>query len=388
MKKTVALLLALGVILGGVGCSEVQVQEPSQTAQPQTRDVIVEEPTVPLADPVAELPLYGVALEPMEEVVRAEDGTEVFRCSYPQLQVILDGCDAEAAVASDVAGRRAAFCQEAEAIRHSAQTDHGAAWNSMAYYAQMDCAIARLDGAVMSLFEQYEYYSGGTHPSQSTGSVTYDLSDGRVLTLGDILVDGWSWEALADKVCQALKDKAATLYPDYEAVIRDRFSQNMEDSKAWFLSGEGLCFHFSPYDIAAPYAGVVTAVVPYKELAGLLREDLFPQPVTANGSVYVELCDGETDCLVRLQLDPQGERILFYPDAAVTDLRIEVGQETSEGFQSEALVFAAGTMGLGDGVCLQADLAGTSVRVTYCSDGQTVSATVLYDSEGQRVMLG
>lgn len=389
MKKMVALLLIFGVILGGVGCSEPQVQEPTQTPQLQTRDVVVEGPTVPLEGPVTDLPLYGVVMEPVNEVLRAEDGTELYKCSYPKLRVILDGCDAEETVAADIASRTAAFYQDAEAIRHSAQTDQGSAQVRMAYYAQMDSTLARLDGAVMSLFEQYEFYSGGTHPSQTTGSVTYDLSDGRVLTLGDILVEGWSWEALADKVCQALQDKASTLYPDYEAVIRDRFSRNMDGSREWFLSGEGLCFHFSPYDIAAPYAGVVTAVVAYKELEGLLREDYFPQTATANGSVYVELCDREPtcDCLVQLGLDPQGERILFYPDAAVTQLRIEVGQQTAEGFAPEALVFAAGTMGPGDGVCLQTDLEGGTLRLTYCSGGQEVSAVVQYDSEAQRVML-
>lgn len=388
MKKTVALLLVLGVILGGAGCSAPEPQEPSRSAPPQTKDVAAA-PTVPLADPVPDLPMYAVVMEPVTETVRAEDGTEVFKCSYPQIQVILDGCETEAAVTADLQSRLEELIQDADTIRHSAQTDYAGQEHWTAYYAQVDYQLTRLDQKVMSMFAQFEYYSGGTHPSQFTGSVTYDLSDGRELTLGDILVEDWSVEALTQKVCAALSDKAQTLYPDYETVIRDRFTGDMEGSKDWYLTGEGLCFHFSPYDIAAPFAGIVTALIPYKELEGLLRTDYLPQPVTANGSVYVELCDGapEIDRLVQLQLDPQGERVLIYPDAAVTDLRIEVGQQTEGEFVSESLVFAAGTIGPGDAVCLQADLAGGTIRLTYRSDGQEVSAVVLYDSREQRVML-
>lgn len=384
MKKMVALLLALGVILGGAGCGRTQ-QEPSDATLPQTKEAAA--PTVPLEDPVPDLPMYAVVMEPVTETLWAEDGTEVFKCSYPKLQVILDGCEVGTAVTEALQGRLDGLLQDAEAIRTSAQEDYAGQEHWTAYYAQLDYELGRLDQKVMSMFARFEYHSGGTHPSQFTGSVTYDLSDGQELALGDILVEGWSAEEMAQKVCDALAPKAQMLYPDYELVIRDRFAGEMDGSKDWYLTGEGLCFHFSPYDIAAPFAGIVTAQIPYRELEGVLREEFLPQPVTADGSVYVELCDTDPGTVPQIQLDPQGERLLIYPDGAVTDLRVQVGQLTQQGFQPEALVFAAGTIGAGDAICLQTDLEGGTICLTYRSDGQEVSAVVLYDSQAGHVTL-
>ena len=376
MKKMIASLLVFGTVLAGCSGPRSQVTEPTQVSQIQetvTVPTVAQEPLLP------ELPMYAVALEPVTEVLRAEDGAELFRCSYPEISVVLDGCEAEKTVAEDVERRMGELLKEAGAIRHSAQLDYAGQEGWTAYHAKADFELGRLDRAVMSLFARFEYHSGGIHPTQSTGSVTYDLTDGSVLTLGDILMEGWSPEEMAEKVCGALSNRSADLYPDFAEVIRGRFAGGVEDSIAWYLTGEGLCFHFAPYEIAAPFAGVVTAQIPYQELAGVLREEFLPRQEDAAGGVYVRLQE-ETEDLLTVCLDPQGERVKVLADGTVTDLRVEVGQQTDDGFQPEALVFAAGTMGAGDGLCLQADLQQYAIRLRYRSEGQEVSSVVSYDA--------
>lgn len=387
MKKLIASLLVLGVVLTGAGCAEEKTDGTVPSEAPQTMETVTV-PTVPPEALLPDLPMYAVAMEPVTEVLRSDDGTELFSCSYPKLSVVLDGCPAEKTIAADMERRMEGLLKEAEAIRHSAQLDYAGQQDWTARYARAEYELTRLDENVMSMFAQFEYHSGGIHPSQSTGSVTYDLTDGRELTLGDILAEGWSGEDMAQKVCAALSHRAADLYPDFAEVIRARFAGGMEDSTAWYLTGDGLCFHFAPYDIAAPFAGAVTAQIPYGELEGLLRQEFLPRQETAKGGVYAQLQQETPEDMLTVCLDPQGERVRILTDGSVTDLRVEVGQQTEDGFLPEALVFAAGTMGVGDGVCLQADLQAYVIRLSYRSDGQEVSTVVSYDTAQQRLIDG
>ena len=144
MKKMIASLLVLGTVLVGCSGPRSQATAPTQVSQIQetvTVPTVAQEPLLP------ELPMYAVALEPVTEVLRAEDGAELFRCSYPEISVVLDGCEAEKTVAEDVERRMGELLKEAGAIRNSAQLDYAGQEGWTAYHAKADFELGRLDRA-------------------------------------------------------------------------------------------------------------------------------------------------------------------------------------------------------------------------------------------------
>lgn len=393
MKKTLALLLCLSLVAVGAGCTAPPAEEAAYTLSTAADDVIIVSPTEPYEATELELPMHAIALPTVRDRVQAEDGTVIFTRTYQNIQILLSGSETEASIQADLRSRMDSFLQDASAIERCAQEDYSSQEHWTPYYAQSHYTPTRIDQSVLSLYGIHQSYSGGSHPALVTGSINYDLTTGAVLTLGDILVEGWSGEKLADMICKVLEPKAEELYPNYDTVIKDRFDNNADSIQDWYLTEESLCFHFSPYDIAAPYAGIVTAQIPYKELDTMLKEQYLPKSVTANGSVYAEVFTQTAaqrfSSIAEVTLDGQGTPILLYPDATVTDLRIEVGEQTENGFVSSGTVFAADPMGLGNCIRLQADLSegASALRLVYHSDGQDISALLRYDSENGLLQL-
>ena len=158
----------------------------------------------------------------------------------------------------------------------------------------------------------------------------------------------------------------------------------------------GLCFHFAPY-IIAPYAsGTIIAEIPYDLLESVLKEQYLPsEQVKATGSMYAEVYledDSERfPSLSHIELDPDGTQVLLYPDANVTDVRIEIGNWSSDAstYIPVSTVFAADIMGLGNAIVIHADFSEDApvLRLNYRSDEQDASAFIVYDQEGDSILL-
>ena len=264
------------------------------------------------------------------------------------------------------------------------------------YFINKNYTPTRIDQSVLSLFGNLVTYSGGPHPFLVSESVTYDMTTGDPLTLDDILAAEFPRENLASLIINALSDQVDELHYDYDTSITERFSADCGGITDWYFSRTGLCFHFSPYDIAPYSSGTIIAELPYDTLTDILLEKYFPIKVEdATGSMYAEtFLDDDTERFTftaEVELTEEGSQVLLYSDATVTDVRIETGMWYSDSarYISSATVFAADTIGIGNAIKLSADLSDENsiLRLVYRSGDQEVSALIVYDEAGDSILL-
>lgn len=384
MRKYCAVLLCIAFLFSMAGCHS-EPEETADTSATTAPTVITEpstEPTEPEIDP---LPMHAIAMPTVSKSTTSDDGTVLFTLSYQEIELFLNGSDAEDAIIADLQSRMITIFDDAPQVEGYAREDFLEAdtWNP--YFVDVTYTPTRIDQSVISLFGNHSSYSGGTHPSLVTESVSYDLTTGKALTLSDILEKDCTGQTLCDLISEVLSPTADQLYRDYEDVLEDFFSANLDSISTWYFSRSGLCFHFSPY-VIAPYAsGTIVAEIPYEKLDDVLKDTYLPgQQISASGNISAVTCPEDVEeqfsSLVHVELAEGGTRILLHPDAAVTDVRIEIGTRYSDGsdFIPVATVFAADCVDFGNGIVLTADLSDQEpvVRLTYRSGDQEVSAFI------------
>lgn len=395
MKKLLAAALCLCMILCAAGCSS-QGDIPPDSKSTTAPNLIIDSPSEPFHPEDLAQPMHAIVLPSVTETVFAEDGAELFRMTYQKAQLILNGTDVEDIITGDLQSRMGRVISDAADIEALAQADYPEAENWSAYFVSVGYTPTRLDQAVMSLFGNLSSYSGGPHPSLVTDSVTYDLKTGEVLTLDKILREDCTGEALSALIISSLDDVKDELYYDYDTVLKDRFSGDLRSITDWYFSRNGLCFHFSPYDIAPYSSGTVIAEITYSNLSGVLLEQYLPVPIEdATGSMYAESYLQDDDerftFTADVIVDDNGSDVLIYSDATVTDVRIETGTWYSDGSQYAATstIFAADSVGIGNAIRLRADLTDedTVFRLVYRSGDREVSAFIVYDESGDSILL-
>jgi len=201
-------------------------------------------------------------------------------------------------------------------------------------------------------------YSGSAHPETLFQSANYDLITGEVLTLSHIITPETTTDTLSNLIIDALNaQKDTQFYEGYEATITERFSGGISSEKSWYFSPEGLCFYFSPYEIAPYASGVIIAQIPYNELTGILDDSYFPaEKEKATGALFVDRYD--TDSLEsytqysELILKESGEKLLISTDKSVYNIRINVNYK--EDGSPAYTAFAAYSLTPGDAIAIQA----------------------------------
>ena len=394
MKKFLALIAAGCVALSLVGCGSGHSGQ-SKATLPLLTDSTRDTPSVTEPSRAA-IPMNAIVLPSVKETVTEENGTELFSLSFQHTQVILHNKAAEDKIISDLQSRNNSIVSSAYQIEAQARMDYPESEYWSEYFIDIAYTPTRLDQAVLSLFGNTTSYSGGPHPSLATDSVTYDVQTGEVVCLDDILSPECSSDTLYQLILKSLEGQAEDLYYDYADALGDRFTGKLHSIQDWYFSRSGLCFHFAPYDIAPYSTGTVIAELPYSTLAGILNEKYFPtiSPL-ATGSMYAQtFIENDSErftCIADVPLCEDGIEVLLYPDAAVTDLRIESGSRYSDSNQYIAVstVFAANTMNVGDAIRLTANLKNedTVLRLVYHSEGQEYSAFITYDDVGDSILL-
>ncbi len=402
MKKLLLLLLCVCMILSMAACKNAEPSTPTEATTVPTQPVEpTVEPTAPttppeVQDPAQELLTHAVALPKIRDSIYAEDGTELFTLSYPEIQLNLGDTNVSDTITCNLQDRMTGALTTASDIKALAQNDfaNSAYWTP--YFMDISYTPTRVDQAVLSLFGNRSIYSGGPHPNLATESVTYDMRTGIVLSIVDVVENTCTGETMTPLLLEALEPMKTELFYDYDLVIQEQFTDSFSGISQWYFSRNGLCFHFSPYEIAPYSSGTIIAEIPYEKLEGILLAKYMPQSYdNANGSMYGELYatsdEDRFSFIADVMVNQTGMPVVLYSDATVTDVRIELGAWYADGSQyvASSTVFAADVLNVGSAVKLIANLdsSDTTLRLIYRSANQEISAFITLDEIGESVVL-
>ena len=398
MKKIYALLICFALLLSA-GCSADPVTKdttnitrlPTQTSDCTTQQPEPEE-TVPNDYVPVQVPMAAISLPVSINNEYTEDDILLYSYKCQTVSLIIPDSEIEHNVIIDLQTRLDSFNIVAQEIRDRAKNDYTGTkdWNN--YFYEILYTPTRIDLSVLSLYGEITSWGGGAHPSKSCISSNYDMTTGDILTLGTILTH----EDKLDALCNLLIDEVADikaekyLYTDYSDIIRSRFAQNESYNESWFFSGSGLCFHFSPYEIAPYSSGVITITIPYEKLTGIIEDRYFPaERDVANGTVRIVKEDeaGLTafSQIAEVILDGTGEMLFIYTDRSVQDVSINIGTtDTAGNFVKSFSIFATPILTPGDAVMLQNlwDPQET-IELKYMSNNKEITKYIFCDTDSE-----
>lgn len=420
MKKWSAVILCLALLCTLPGCQEQHgtassptelstptaamtspsEQEPEENLTPpditvpstdSTETTEGTEPTEPATSASQREPLVAVSLAPVLQEETAEDGTSIFVYQYQNITAILPSASgAEKKINETMAARIAETADSATEILNWAKQDYTSdniAWTP--YSCQISFAPERMDSTIISFSGVIWNYTGGIHPNQVLISSNFNASSGEILTLEDVLNHPDMAEALYLKVMDGLSGKqfdglqaGTSVYTDgYEQTVRNHFNLGQVDSACWYFTDTGMCFYFSPYEIA-PYAiGSVEIEIPYEDLHGILKEEYFPivhtdaNAFSINAALGAQIDSEQFAQTIPVTLDAEGEKIAIFSGNVVYNVQLAHGSlGVDEQFAVNQILFAANRLTENDLLLIHA----------YIPDGQPNLRLTLH-SEAEEV---
>ncbi len=388
MKKILALILAMCLLSCLAACKRTPEKDQGGASSSEESSSLSSSDDEDQA--VSQMPLVAISVPVITETAKAADGAVIFNYLYQNMELTLPDADVARAVITDFMNRVDTTRYTAQNIHTAAETDYNGSNSWTPYLCQITYDPMRIDYGVLSLFGSYATYQGNGRPESSYLSVSYDMTTGNALSLSSVLAEGASNDTLYQLVIAALNSQKEEKYLDegFEAIVEDRFSGNIGDDQAWYFSQNGLCFYFSPYEIAPYASGVIVAEIPYAKLTGIVKDAYFPaERDAAKGTVMLESFNpADQDAFTQsteLITGKNGEQVLLYTSKAVYDVRIETGSWSSNGKNYTPLhtIFAAASLTPGDAVMVQSDWSEKpDLRLTYQTDNGTV--TVFIDKNG------
>jgi Deacetylase PdaC/Protein of unknown function (DUF3298) len=141
--------------------------------------------------------------------------------------------------------------------------------NSYSYTSQNDMSILWNKDSLLSIgFYNYSY-TGGAHGNYGTATVTYDLKKQIVLTYDDVFTAN-SRAILTDELEKAYRKKYS-LSPKIK--LEDALlAAKIEPNDNFCLTGTGVLFTYSPYEIASYAEGEIQLFIPFKKIEKILRK--------------------------------------------------------------------------------------------------------------------
>lgn len=400
MKKLISMLLILCFIFTLLGCGaktdDGSTTEPSEA--PTESVTQATEDTVAQENEVKQLPMFAVALPLFTEKVFADNGNEIFSTQYQNISLTVTDPEIADKIILDYLNRTNIHDQAEQVLELAKQSYSEDAAYFAPYLAKITFKPVRIDSSVLSMFGVHTTYSGGGHGEYVFTSVTYDLVNGDALSLGSILTQNATGDDICNLVLSSLSEQKEDeqLFEGYEDLVKDGFSRNYKQITDWYFSDTGLCFFYSPYEIAPFAAGEVIAEIPYSQLTGILKDDYFPaEAEKVSGTVAAEMFSDATHenftQFAEVTLDKDGEQVLLYTDKSVYDVRIETVSWLADGtsYSVENTVFAAYTLTPGDAIVVKALLSETmpNLLLSYKTGDQTVRYLLAYDGRDGTVTL-
>ena len=382
MKKILSILLCIAVLLCLPACKDTDETVPTttQAIPATTAESMLPEETLPQVD-LPDIPVAAVTLTPTTEAEILPDGTVLFEYNYPTIHLSLPDGEMAETVMLDFLNRIDATRTEAQQVKEAAEEFYTgkAGWNT--YFYNLTYSPMRIDAGILSLYGIESSYSGGMHPNHNACAVNYDLTTGKALKLRHILTADASADKLTSLICSVLAQEANILFSDYALCVEDRFAGDFGADEQWYLSDDGLCFFFSPYEIAPYNAGTIIAELPYEALTGILLDDFFPhETVITKGTIRVQALEdlaglNNYSNYSEITLDSGGTSVLINTNSLVYQVKVELGEWNADGtvFTPYSTVFAANAMNRDDAIILKASLSEglPNIRIQFTSEEMT-----------------
>ncbi|MDR1216046.1 MAG: RsiV family protein [Treponema sp.] len=142
------------------------------------------------------------------------------------------------------------YKEQYEAIKAIAGDSESANW----YYTEeiqvlTETAVGPLNKPLLQIKRRIEAYTGGAHPSHNTQFYVFDTQNARRLSIEDVVQD-----------VEALTQVA-------EAALVDKHLESLPDN--FFLTEQGIGFHWNEYEIASYSEGEIEIVVSYDAIENL-----------------------------------------------------------------------------------------------------------------------
>jgi len=383
MKKIISILLCTALLLCLPACNNTDETVLSTTTASTTSslETILPGETLPHVELPA-IPVAAVTLTPTREAEVLPDGTVLFAYNYPTINLSLPDGEMAETVMLDFLNRIDATRPEAQQVKETAGEYYTGKSGWTTYFYNVTYSPTRIDTGILSLYGMESSFSGGMHPNHNACAVNYDLTTGKALKLRHILAENVTADILTKRICDVLSQQAENLFSDYALCVEDRFAGDFGADDQWYLSDSGLCFFFSPYEIAPYNAGTIVAEIPYEELAGILLDDYFPnETIATKGLINAQTMSDmssldDYSSYMEITLTAEGTPVLITTsNTLVYHVKIELGEWNAEGtvFTPHSIVFAANALNQHDAIILKANLSEgiPNIRIQFTSEDGT-----------------
>ncbi len=395
MKKLLIYITILAMLFAFAGCGKETAEvsdttanassEPVKETEPAPSEGAVTPETVPAeTEPqvaAKQQPMVAVSLPVQVESTKADDGTVVFAHAGQSMLLTVEDPDVADRIILDFLNRSDTHTGTQQILDTALQM-HSNGAQGLPLYEQRIYAPKRIDRSILSLYGYESAYEGAAHGSTSFKAVTYDLVTGKVLALSDILTDAVTMDALCTLATAALDKQSSALFPDYQTLVADLFQKTAPEYTDWYLSTEGLCFFFSPYEIASYAAGDIVATIPYSELTGILQDACFPPEQDISAGALLQTAFDTADFtsftqIAEVTLSQSGKKVVLHTDHSIHNIQIsyEMASISNPNYTETVTVFAAAALTPGDALIVQFPDSG-NVIVSYTTNGQNRTDTI------------
>lgn len=399
MKHIMILLLVMALVLCGCAKEKLPADSNVQNSADAPENNTMNESDWESMDPeYTQQAMVSVSLPVVNETTVADDGTTLCNYTYQNIYLVVQDQQIADTVIVDFLNRQDSHHTAAKTISDQALAEYANQENWMPYNYEYLYSPTRIDYNVLSMYGENVVQYGSSNPQVECSAANYNMISGDVLTLGSILYHIDAQDKLCDLVLENLDVIAADkqLYDEYPDIVRQRFSRDESYDEDWYFTNTGLCFFFTPYEIAPYVSGVVTVEVSYSDLSGIIADEFFPlEEDIAKGVIQVELLNemdlGAYTQIAELPLNEEGEHIFLHCDGLVRDVKIDIGtwNESGTEYTPTCTVFATYALTPGDGIMIQAAIPDTApnLRLTYHDGNQIISTFISQSGKDGSILL-
>lgn len=397
MKKTRFTCLALSAMLLLSACQSTGAPAPTE---PVTEPPATEAPTSPIitpdVTPVYEN-MYSIALPVTVENYYSENMDLIYSYSYQTIYSTLQDRDVAEKIIMDFTDRIEKKRVISNEIRELADKANQTGDLIIPYSYEIQYNITRIDQGVFSLFGHVVQIGDTPRANSNLVSANYDMVTGDVLTVGSILYHLDTKDDLAELAAAYLeKRNDLQLFDDFRTTVKARFNRDESTDEDFYFSSNGLCFYFSPAEIAPRSNGTVIVEIPYNELTGIIGDAYFPAERTYTvGNIDIHsFTDADMD---KYQLFPEviadegATKLLLTTETAVQDIRIYELVWTQDGltYTQAKNIYASNFLSSDNAILLEAEFSNfrPSYILTYSVNGQATSFYMIADAETGEISL-